>query len=240
MPTNQKRRQKQLERKRAKRKERHRALVKQRNAGLAVQLSEVAIRAPILDSYVSEDVWDQGLGYVLISRQLSDQRVAFASFLVDRYCLGVKDTFAEITTKGDYEERLIAPLESRCELIKVTPATARRLIEDAVAYANGLGLSPHPDYRRTQAIFGDIDPQAAAEVFEMGKDGKPHFIAGPYDTPDRCFRILSALEHACGTDGFHFIMPMLGDEAQRLVPHSEENGLYLGEGAGDENEDGDE
>jgi hypothetical protein len=230
MPTNQKRRQKQLERKKAKRKARHRALIKQRNAGLAEQLSEMAVRAPILDCYISEDVWDQGLGYVIISRQLPDLRVAFASFMVDRYCLGVKDTFARIATKGDYEEDLIEQLESRFELIKVTPATARRLVEDAVAYAQRLGLSPHPDYRRSQAIFGDIDPQAAAEVFEMGMDGKPHFIAGPYDTPDRCFRILSILEDTCGAGNFHFTMPILDDAA-----HSDGDGPYL-----EYDEDGDE
>lgn len=211
MPANQKRRQKQLERKKAKRKEKHKQLIKQKNRGLAELLADAAAKAPVLDSFISEDAWDEGMGYVIISRELADGHIAVANFLVDRYCLGVKNAFGTLMTKGEYIEGMIGKLESRFVLIKVAPATARKFVEDAVEYARDLGLPPHPDYTRAKPIFGDIDPAESEEDFEFGHDGKPYFIAGPHDTPERCYQILSVLEQACGRDGFHFTMPLVGN-----------------------------
>ena len=224
MAANQKRRQRQLEKKRAKRRERHRLLVKQKNRGLAEQLSEAAARAPILDCFISEDVWEGGIGYAIISRELPHNQVAVANFLVDQYCLGVKNAFAAIMTKAEYENRLIGELEERFTLIRVTPPTARNFVEQAVEYARRLGLNPHQDYHRSKAIFGDIDPQQADEQFEFGQDGKPHFMAGPYDTPDRCYRILSILEHSCGRGGFHYTIPFM----DALPPGLEDNLRLIG------------
>jgi hypothetical protein len=39
----------------------------------------------------------------------------------------------------------------------------------------------------------------------LGKDGKPYFVAGPYDDARK---IMAKLEKAVGRDGFHFIMPL--------------------------------
>jgi hypothetical protein len=209
MAANQKRRQKQLERKKAKRKQRHKQLIRQKNRGLAEQLSDAAVKAPILDCFLSQDVWDHSFGYVIISRELPHDHVAIADFLVDLQCLGVKNAFATIMTRAAYREKFLRHYEERCDLVETSPATARRLVEDVVEYARRLGLHPHEDYHRAKAIFGDIDPQEADEQFKFGLDGKPYFVAGPHDTPERCYRILSILEHSCGRGGFNFTVPFL-------------------------------
>ena len=36
------------------------------------------------------------------------------------------------------------------------------------------------------------------ETFEMGRDGKPLFVSGPYDTEARCRSIMARLEENCG------------------------------------------
>ncbi|MFQ5825644.1 MAG: hypothetical protein ACE5JB_16520, partial [bacterium] len=79
--------------------------------------------------------------------------------------------------------------------------------EGAVAYAKDLGFSPHPDYRIANKILGDIDPDVCPMSFEFGKDGKPFFIAGPYDTPKKCKMIMDTLTKRCGQDGFHYMVP---------------------------------
>jgi hypothetical protein len=38
----------------------------------------------------------------------------------------------------------------------------------------------------------------------FGKDGKPFFMSGPYDTPARCRRIIDTLTRRCGPEGFHY------------------------------------
>src|SRR5436305_1214057 len=102
MAKNPRKRQQKLERRAAKRKEKKHLIAREQNAGLAEKLT-ATVKFPILHTRVTEDLWTQGIGWVLFSRQLSDGSIAFAMFLVDRYCLGVKDAMAEITTRSEYE-----------------------------------------------------------------------------------------------------------------------------------------
>jgi hypothetical protein len=208
MAANDKRRQKKLERRNAQRKQRQRELVKGRNRALSDRLKSAA-GAPILDSFISEGFWDGGTGQAVLSRQLPTGEVAFAALLIDRYCLGVKDAFGDIRTRGEYRE-LVEHIEENSKLVKMPPADLRCLVEEAIEYARDLGFEPHSDYRRVQPIFGDIDVQEATEHFEFGSDGKPLFMAGPYDDRQRCERILSILEDRCGKDGFHYMMAVSG------------------------------
>jgi hypothetical protein len=218
MAANQRRRQKQRERKSAKRKSRNKMLARQQPQGISDRLA-MAASAPIGDCFAGDALWEGGLGGVLLSRHLPNGQIAVAVFLVDRYCLGVKDAFGKILTRPEYE-RMRDRYNEKWGIVELQPAAARKLVEGAVHYARSLGFSPHPDYRKAAPIFGAIDPDDCDEEFEYGMNGKPHFIAGPYDTPERCYRILSILEHQCGRDGFHFTVPFL-----EALPESLQDGV---------------
>ena len=211
---NNKRRQKKVERRNAKRKQRHREIARQRSRGLNERLMSAA-GAPILDSLITEGFWEEGMGQAFFSRELPSGEVAFAAFLIDRYCLGVKDAFGDIRARADYR-KMIEHVEENHTLVELSPADLRCLIEEAVEYARDLGFEPHADYRRVRSIFGDIDPDDATEHFEFGHEGEPLFIAGPDDDLQRCYRILSILEDHCGEGGFHYMMPALGDMADEI------------------------
>ena len=174
-----------------------------------------ASAAPILDSLITEDFGEAGLGQAIFSRQLPSGEVAFAVFLIDRYCLGVKDAFGGIRSRAEYRE-LIDHFEENATLVELPPADLRCLIEEAVEYARDLGLEPHSDLRRVQPIFGDIDPSDATEHFEFGHEGRPLFIAGPNEDLQRCYRILSILEDRCGKGGFHHILAALNGSAAEI------------------------
>ena len=228
MAAQQKKRQKKLERRAVQRKQRQKTLVKQKNRGLTERLAE-ASSSPVLHSYISETVWDSGLGGAVISRELPNGDVAFVMFLVDRSCLGVKDAFGHVVSRAEYN-RFLKETNDRYELLRATPADVRDLVEGAVQYARDLGLEPHSDYQRLTPIFGDIDPQEAEEHFEFGgEDGKPYFMSGPNETPQRCYQILSILEHSCGKDGFHFTVPFISG-----VPDSLQGGTRMISGDGEE------
>ncbi len=207
MPTKDQRRQKKLSRKAAKRKAVHKELARQKQGGLAAEFARIA-NAPVLDCLVCETVWDEGIGNVLLSRELRNGQVAYAVFLVDVYCLGVKDVIADIRSKMSYREDLLQRLLDRNEFDEVSASYVRKLVESSVAYAHSFGLPPHRDYRIGKELFGNIDPADCDEEFEFGKDGKPFFISGPFDTPERCNRIMGNLREHCGDDNFHFTMGM--------------------------------
>jgi hypothetical protein len=199
-------RQKKLERRKAKLKAERRELARRESQGLPSRIQQ-ASTAPILHCCVSTEIWRQGIGHVLVSRRLDAGQVAFAAFLVDVYCLGVKNAFANITSLARYDEEMYGKLVRQGGVTKMLPECARKLVDGAVQYANELGLSPHSDYRTAKLIFGDIAVGACTADYTFGKDGKPFFVAGPHDNPVRCEQILRTLHSHCGPDGYHFLVP---------------------------------
>ena len=88
---------------------------------------------------------------------------------------------------------------------------ARKLLEEAVAYARSIGFQPHADYLTALRLFGDVAAADSQATFEFGKDGKPFFESGPYDTPERCRRIITTLTNTCGPGNFDFMVGLRGD-----------------------------
>jgi hypothetical protein len=156
------------------------------------------------------------MGQVVLSRELGDGRVAFAVFLLDVYCLGVKDVAYKIVSREEYDLGLLFKLQEQFEFKSRSPEYVRKLIEDAVEYAQSLGLEPHPDYRQAKAIFGDIDAAACRETFVFGRDGKPFFVSGPYDSPMRCRKIVAALHEHCGDGQYDCVAHISARDAREM------------------------
>jgi len=227
MATDARRRQKKLQRRRAKEKAKRRLIARERSLGFGQRLAHAG-SAPIIHCAMNSDLWQLGMGEVLISRRLPDGNVAVSLFLVDTLCLGVKDVVARILPEAEYRYELYEGLTERMSLTKIEPEYARKLVEEAVEYAAQWGLSPHPDYHKAKHIFGDIDAGACTEQFIFGKDGKPFYSAGPFDTPEKVRRIIGILS-THGQDAFHFIVPL------HLFPYLKDGSIeYIGDDEDDE------
>jgi hypothetical protein len=219
MATDPRKRQKKLERRVAKRKEKKQLVIREQHVSIAERFTAAA-SAPVVDCRISDSLQDNGMGWVMLSRELPGGRVAVAIFLVDRYCLGVKDAFGEVLSRPEYTNKYLHKMASEAPSHSVPPADARRLLEDAVAYARRLGLHPHPDYFKAILLFGSIDPAQGSARYEFGKDGQPFFVAGPNDTPERCRQILGILNDTCGPGRFHYLLPLTGPDIERDLPGS--------------------
>jgi len=201
-------RQKKIERRNAKHAARKKAIARQNAAGPVTRI-ERAAAAPILHCCTCDILADQGMANLLFSRELSSGKVAFVAFLVDMYCLGVKDITWAVVSRARYDWQVYGKLFRDFKIVNLQPEYARKLIEGAVDYARGLGFAPHEDYEKAKLIFGNIDASACREQIVFGKNGKPFFIAGPHDSPARCRLIIDVLTDCCGPEGFHFLMPMM-------------------------------
>jgi hypothetical protein len=210
------RRQKKLERKKAKKMAERRELARREAGGLASRIERES-KAPILHCFAASTLSKEGMGEVLLSRRLAQGNVAFVIFLVDMYCLGVKDVVVDIGPEALYRKNVYEKLAARTTLVRLKPECARKLVEGAVQYALDMELPPHADYRIARRIFGDISAEACAEEFIYGKDGKPLFIAGPYDDAAKCQRILRLMERHCGPGGSHYIMRVSPDTPVRII-----------------------
>jgi hypothetical protein len=167
----------------------------------------------------SANLFDLGCGYLIVSRFKADGRVEVGFFLLDVFCLGVKDAgFYPFSSTADYQENLVDRFFPDGNQVPMTPEAARKLAEDAISYARSLGFSPCPDYKKANRVFGGITTATCTEQFVFGQNDKPLYIQGPSESPARVERILRALEARCGQDGFHYIVaadnfePFVGEE----------------------------
>ena len=193
MPTDPRKRQKKLEQKAARRKEKKHLIVRQSSVSLATRFS-LAASCPVLHSCISDSSWDMGIGQAYLTRLLPDGQVVVAIFLVDRYCLGVKSSIAEIVPRATYNTRYAPGLPGGGKVTNHPPAAVRKYVEGAVAYAHDLGFAPDEDYAVARLVFGDIDASTASETFEYGKNGKPFYISGPNESTARSREIIATLD----------------------------------------------
>jgi hypothetical protein len=199
-------RQKQLARKAAKRKAVQSAkkdLHGTGGVGSSAKQLVVAEASPIHECLMPEGIFEVGIGNVIVSRKLPNGDIGASFFLVDVHCLGIKFAFFQVMPETEYLRKL-GSLGQHETFRRIHPSCARKLVENAEAYAREIGFNPHHDYHLAGRIFGDIDASVCPTDFTFGKDGKPFFVSGPRDTPGKCKQIMDTLLKRFGPDGFHY------------------------------------
>ncbi len=139
-----------------------------------------------------------GVALALVSRRVRHDHVSVCGYLVDMFCLGVKDVigpermhrrelsgFVRMYFMAFPAPALNAPIE-----------LAQHLVLGSVAYAASLGFSPHSDFERTREHLGDLSEPCA---ITFGREGRPLYVAGPHDDP---LAILETLRGSVGDSGF--------------------------------------
>ncbi len=176
-------------------------------ASAAQRQKAVATSAPILDCLVPAELNSIGIGNLVFSRALPDGRVAMAVFLLDIFCLGVKNaTYA--TLEADVHAQHVEALRETGSFVVVAPAYFRKLVEGGVAYAKDLGFAPHPDYAVARQIFGLVDTALCEQEFLYGQNGKPYYVAGPRETLSQSRAIVEQLQRRQG--GGDYLVPLAG------------------------------
>lgn len=140
-----------------------------------------------------------GLVGVLVARD-AGSTVTACGYLVDVFCLGVKDTLGPKTMNRRKLPDFVQLVFSAWSGLAPVPAPldlARHVVFGAVDYARGLGFEPHPDFASGAPLLGDWQPGSSDVTF--GHDGKPLFINGPHDNVPA---ILAKLRKTAGKGNF--------------------------------------
>lgn len=143
-----------------------------------------------------------GFALVIVSRLAGFNRLEVASFLVDIWCLGVKDAMPtrtiDSTTYKEFVEFTYEKFPIGYEEISLEQAQA--IVFGGVAYAESLGFQPHRDFAQAKGTLGK---QTGEMPLHFGRNGKPYFINGPHDDD---IKILHTLRENVGEGNFHYTM----------------------------------
>jgi len=139
--------------------------------------AQKAVDYPLHDCVATSD-WrgaSQGLATVVLSRKMPNGNYILGSYLVDTWCLGVKNTFLHWDVKhseiGFYKQFDNNPISYE---------DARSLILGALDYAKNIKIEPtEEDWDFTQYFIESKLPYI--DKFTFGKNGKPHYYPGPRD-----------------------------------------------------------
>ncbi len=163
------------------------------------------------EAYLEDNLFEIGIGHVVVARFKSGNRVEVGTFLVDVYCLGIKDAFYRLFDEAGFKSECLGWIFKEGIPSPKPAACGRKLVEKAVIYAATLGFAPHPDFKKAARVFGGVDASECDEEFVFGSGGKPLYIQGPYEEEAQVEQILSVLRARCGEDGFQFVVPGAGD-----------------------------
>ena len=180
---------------------------KSNSAQLLLEKITPHLENPFYECLMPNNLFESGIGNILISRISSKGEVAVASFIVDVYCLGVKKVLFKTMPLPEYEKVFKAGIrESHGDysFSKLKPACALKLITGAVEYAKQLGFSCHKDYHSLKAIFGEQKLGICWSRFRYGKDKMPSYVRGPNESTADAHKIVATLEKSCGAGNFHF------------------------------------
>jgi hypothetical protein len=143
---------------------------------------------------------DSGVALVLVAAPDGHNRLSVCSYLIDTWCLGVKNTLGpKRMARRDFDALKRAYFAQwRSPGIPIPVDLAQHLVFGAVEYARRLGFEPHGDFARARRVLGEWSGPSA---ITFGRDGKPYYVNGPYEDPKR---VLATLERTVGRGAFHY------------------------------------
>ena len=124
-------------------------------------------------------------------------------YLLDVWCLGVKNTYFSILSENEFLDR-IKQIEVNEHLETLHPSCARKIIEQCVEYSDKLGFKPHKDYKISRQLLIDLDSNVCPNQYTFGKDGKPFYISGPNEVLNQSKKIVEKLFRNCGEGNFDY------------------------------------
>ncbi len=143
------------------------------------ELASVNSKFPVIDCKVIENWQEIGITPVYIIREITDNGYVFISYLIDTWCLGLKDV---IVKPGINKQTLNSILKSNTDhnLVSVTYQEARSIILGAIDYAKSIEIHPNGNWNKVASSFIESN-QPYNQKFSFGKDGAPFYVSGPND-----------------------------------------------------------
>ena len=157
---------------------------------------------PVAACLINPNWRDLGLATIAVARRQPNGRLIMGLYLVDVFCLGLKNTFCNADLPvARFEGDFLAKSFPEQAPISIGINHAKEIIFGAIDYAGKLGFDPHPDFELSRHVLGTEEWTRQQDIIFGGPDGKPRYISGP---DDDARGIIQKLMSRLGREGFDF------------------------------------
>ncbi len=171
-------------------------------------MREKARTLPVGKCYIAPPDWlESGMAHVIVTRVRPSGNLVMASFLVDTFCLGVKDAgYHENMTPYDFEQYL-DNYKNGMGLEEISYNEAHNIIYGAMAFAEEGGIKPSKEFDPAGYILEEDTDDIPLIEYDFGKNGKHFLIVNP-ERKEMPY--------------YHTLKKNLGDDFEYVMPFGEE------------------
>ena len=178
---------------------------------------------PVGDCYINSDWLEAGKAMITVTRVHINGNITFGMYLVDLFCLGVKDTMWDFN-KSPVEFREFIEMQRNkytddVKIVRSDYVLVHNIIYGALEFAEESGFTPHKGFELSRFILEEDDNRIPLIEIEFGFKGKPLYISNPVN-PREKNRVLSHLKMKAGQGNYYFITE---EEADDFFRHEEDN-----------------
>lgn len=130
---------------------------------------------PIGKCYVNDDWQQSGIAMIVVERNHKQGTITLGFYLVDIYCLGVKDSFYRFSISQEDVSDLLDSIPFDME--EVPYDEVHNIIFEALEWADEVDIKPCKEWALTKYILKEDDDEVPLIEYPMGKDGKYCLVA---------------------------------------------------------------
>ncbi|MDR0394367.1 MAG: DUF1186 family protein [Tannerella sp.] len=158
---------------------------------------------PIGECLIRREWQKYGMTDVIVPRIHQSGNTTIGVYLLDIFCLGVKDTMYMFNLEPHEYEDFLSTMFSDGDYDVVTYEEVHNIIYGAIEYAEELGFKPEKTFAITKYILEEDTEDIPLIEYEFGKDGKPFLITKSRFEYNKYF---PTLEKNVGSGNFDFLI----------------------------------
>ncbi len=183
-------------------------------------IRERARKLPLGKCFINNGWQDEGLAQIVVTRNRNDGNLVIGAYLVDTYCLGVKDAFCNNDITPERLEQTLDKIYQTQGMAEISYEEAHNIIYGAIAFAEDAGITPIKDFALAKYVLEEDTEDVPLIEYEFGKDGKYLLICGENYSRDKMF--IEPLKKRLG-DKFNFIASLEYDNSSYAEMQNEMN-----------------
>jgi hypothetical protein len=181
----------------------------------------VGLSGELAGAYINSTWRSDGMASIFMLKTLPGHGHALGAFLVDIWCMGLKDAWGRLDCSSQEFQQILADAREAMDMVAVDLDTARRLVAGGVRFANQNGFRLPPRYERWTAMLGQLGDVDTADLSDFGANGKLRCITTREDLKRRLvgcpldeFLARPDVEFQVGNDDFTLL-----DDSRLAVEH---------------------